>query len=54
MKHLKILMLALVAMLTSCGSEECGGGNTPTEKTTVDGIVEKGPFVQGSTTSTAT
>ena len=48
MKHLKILVFALVAMLASCGSEEGGGGNAPTEKTTVDGIVEKGPFVQGS------
>ena len=48
MKHLKILVFALVAMLASCGSEEGGGGSAPTEKTTVDGIVEKGPFVQGS------
>ena len=48
MKHLKILVFALVAMLASCGSEEGGGNNMPTEKTTVDGIVEKGPFVQGS------
>lgn len=46
MKHLGITLLALAATLASCGSEE--GGNTPTTKTAVSGIVEKGPFVQGS------
>ncbi len=46
MKHLDITVLALAATLASCGSEE--GGNTPTTKAEVCGIVEKGPFVQGS------
>ena len=46
MKHLKIFFLALAATLVACSSDE--NGNAPATKTTVGGIVEKGPFVQGS------
>ena len=48
MKTIKILTLLLAAALTACGTEEGGGGSTPTEKTDVSGTIEKGPFVQGS------